>query len=289
MSTPEQDEDLAFEEAFNAATAELTEQQAQKTPEVEAAPAPPAAAAPATAAPAAVATPDENAEPVVDPFASLPPQVRELLAAIPSIRSELETVRRVANMVPALQSRLDKLNQPAAAATEQVPGAKSRYAKVEALRRELPEIAEALDEIANDRHGAPEPQGQPAPSPTPPAQQAESPHEKALTAVRPTWANDLMSSDFHLWLAQQPRQYQALVTGTDDAGDILHALGQFDQYRARTTAQTTTREHLNQARSTRMAAAVTPQGDGRRQRPQASAVDEEDAAFAAAFNKARGR
>lgn len=279
-NTTEQDEDLAFEQAFNATHAELTEQ-APTTEKVEA-PAPSDTAAPATA-PAAVATPEANAQPEADPYASLPPAVRELLARVPALEARLEQTTRVANMVPALQSRLDKLSQPAPA-TEQVPG-KSRFAKVEAIRHELPEIADALDEIANATTRTTEPQRQATPTPQQPTQAQESQAERALSAVRPQWANELTSSDFTLWLDRQEQGFKQRVKGTDDAGDILEALGRFDQYRA----QTNNHRQLNQTRTTRMAAAVTPQGDGRRQRAQVQPEDEEEAAFAAAFNKARGR
>jgi hypothetical protein len=275
MTTSEQDEDLAFEQAFHAVTADHADQ--EPAPKADT-PEPSEPAAQATAA-EAVAKPDKNAEPEVDPFASLPPQVRDLLARVPALEARLEAATRMANMVPALQSRLDKLNQPAAIEPSSVPAGR-KYAKVEALRNELPEIADALDEIVADRHREPDPQAAPqqhAPD--------ANPHEEALTSVRPTWADDLTSSGFQLWLSQQPRDYQATVVSTNKAGDILAALGQYDVY----TARTQTTQQLNQNRATRMAAAVAPQGDGRRQRAQPTPEDEEEAAFAAAFNKARGR
>lgn len=270
----ERDEDLAFEQGFTSVTTDPADRPKAEKPEAET----PDPEAQATA-PEAVAKPDEKPEPVEDPFASLPQQVRELLARVPALEARLEQTTRVANMVPALQSRIDKMNQAAPPATEQVPS-KSRFAKIDAIRAELPEIAEALDEIVNDRHPAPEPQRQPAADPA-----DTNPQEEALTGVRPTWADDLVSSDFQLWLAQQPADYRAQVAGTSKAKDILTALGKFDAYRAQTQSTRT----LNQTRSTRMAAAVTPQGDGRRMPSRVAPEDEEEAAFAAAFNKSRGR
>ncbi len=281
MSTTEQDEDLAFEAGFNAVNADPADRPEPKQAKDES---PDHAADPtADAKKSAVAEPEAKPEPVVDPFASLPPQVRDLLAAIPGMRAELETVRRVANMVPALQSRIDKMNQPAPA-TDKVP-AKSRFAKIDAIRNDLPEIAEALDEIVNAQHQAhPEPQGQQRQPEAAPAE-AANPQEEALSSVRPSWADDLTSSDFQLWLAQQPREYQAQVQSTSKAGDILTALGKFDAFRA----QTQSTRQLTQTRTTRMAAAVAPQGDGRRQPARTAPEDDEEAAFAAAFKKARGR
>lgn len=277
-TTIEQDEDRAFEEAFNATHSELAEAQPERAEAT-----PPAPEAQATAAPAAIAKPAEKSVPEDDPFASLPQAVRDLLARVPALEARLEQTTRVANMVPALQSRLDKLNMPTAA-TDQAPAGR-KFAKVEALRHELPEIADALDEIVNDRR-APEVVDRPAqPAPAARAPAEVSPHEEALTSVRPNWANDLTSADFQLWLARQPRDYQAHVQSTSKSGPILEALGKFDSFRA----QTTSTQQLNQNRTVRMAAAITPQGDGRRQRPVASNEDVEEAAMAAAFNKSRGR
>lgn len=283
MSTkPELDEeDAAMSEAFARHQSEPAHE--PKPEEAE-------AAAPAAKVPAAAE--DESAtakagekqpEPAEDPFASLPPAVRDLLARVPALEARLEQTTRVANMVPALQSRIDKLNAQAAT-TDQAP-APRKYAKVEALRNELPEIADALDEIVNDRQQPappPEPRQPVQPAPQTPQAPAADPHEEALTSVRPTWADDLTSADFQLWLARQPRDYRALVQNTSKAGDILQALGRFDAFRQ----QSTSTQQLNQNRTTRMAAAVTPQGDGRRQRQVID--DDEDAAMAAAFNQARG-
>lgn len=282
--TTETDEDLAFEQGFNSINEKPTQPQAQETPEPAAAP---ADQEPATA-PEAVAKPEEKPEPAVDPFAGLPPAVRELLATIPAMRTEIETTRRMANMVPALQSRIDKLSQPVpATAPEAVTPSKGRFAKVEAIRNELPEIADALDEIANAHlQGREQPhQAKPAAQTEVPPPAEKSPHEDALDSVRPTWSDELMSSDFQLWLTQQPADFQNMVARTNKAGDILTALKKFDGFKA----QTTSTQQLNQTRTGRMAAAVVPQGDGRRQRVAATPEDEEEAAFAAGFKRARGR
>lgn len=280
MTTQEErDEDLAFNQAFEATKAGTAGEQGKEVAE----PAPPPQSAETTAEAPAVDKPAESAKEEADPFASLPPAVRDLLATIPALRAEQEQLRRMANMVPALQSRIDKMSQPAAAESPSVP-AKSRFAKVEALRNELPEIADALDEIANAQHQAPA-ATRPEPRQQDAAQPQATPEERTLTLARPTWADDLTSSDFQLWLVRQPREFQAQVQQTSEPGEILAALGKFDASKA----QTTNAQQLNQTRTTRMAAAVTPQGDGRRQSRAAAPDDEEEAAFTAAFNKRRGR
>ncbi len=270
MSTTEQDEDLAFEQGFNSVHTE-------PAPAKPASPAPAPEEAQPTAETPAVAAPEKQPEPeapAVDPFAGLPPQVRDLLAAIPTMRAELETVRRVANMVPALQSRLDKMHQQPA--TEQVPASRS---KRDAIREDLPEIADALDELAASMPQRQEPA---APAPAP-AVQAD-PQEEVLSSVRPSWADDLNSSDYQLWLSTQPRDVQQRANTTTKAVEILATLTAFDAHRQ----QTQSTRQTNQSRATSMAAGVTPQGDGRRQ-SRAAPEDDEDAAFAAGFNKVRKR
>lgn len=283
MSTQEErdeiEEDLAFKQAFNANTGKAANETAiamaePVTPQPEQA-----------TAEQAVAVPDKDApqEPEPDPFASLPQAVRDLLARVPALEARLEQTTRVANMLPALQSRLDKMNQQAATESPSAPA--RRFAKVEALRNELPEIADALDEIANDRHPAPEPT-KPEPRQEVQEQAPEGQAEKTLTFARPTWADDLNSSDFQLWLVRQPPAYQAQVKRTDEPGEILAALGKFDAARA----QTTTQQQLTQTRASRMAAAVAPQGDGRRQRAATTPdEDEEETAFRSRLNKNLGR
>lgn len=232
----------------------------------------------------AVDTAAEQSEAEIDPFASLPKAVRDLLATIPAMRAEHDQLRRMANMLPALQSRLDKMSQPAPATESPSVPAKSRFAKVEALRNELPEIADALDEIANDRHPAPA-ATQPEPRQQAPDQQQATPAERTLSIARPNWADDLMSTDFQLWLTRQPRDFQAQVQQTSEPGDMLAALSRFDASKSTPTPS----QQLNQTRTSRMAAAVTPQGDSRRTPSRQVPEDEEEAAFTARSNQLRRR
>jgi hypothetical protein len=108
---------------------------------------------------------------------------------------------------------------------------------------------------------------------------------EVLDELRPTWAEEANSSDFQLWLATQPRDYQAQVQATSKARDLLAALSKFDGYRQQlqTTRAAASSQHA------RLAAAVVPQGDGRRMPSGASAIDEEEAAMSAGFKKVRGR
>ena len=285
MSTQEErdeiEEDLAFKQAFNANTGKAANEQTAPVVVEPVTPQPERATAEQ-----AVAVPDKDApqEPEPDPFASLPQAVRDLLARVPALEARLEQTTRVANMVPALQSRIDKMNQQASPESPSAPARK--FAKVEALRNELPEIADALDEIANYQHREPEPtKPEPRQSPQDDSN-TTSAAERTLEIARPQYADELNSSAFQLWLVRQPPAYQAQVRLTHEAGDILAALGKFDASKA----QTTTQQQLTQTRASRMAAAVAPQGDGRRQRAATTPdEDEEETAFRSRLNKNLGR
>lgn len=264
MGIEADDEDAAFAQGFSDATPEPA--QAATEPEK-----------PAQAEPEQPPNPEPAA---TDPFAGLPQQVRDLLANIPALEQRVQAAetnfRAAQGRVASLQSRFDKLMQPK---VEEAPGTqRSRFQAVEAIRQELPEIAAAFDELT-----AAQPKEQPQPEVKPePVQSDEQPSDpqiEFLNGERPTWGDDVSSSDFQLWLAQQPPQYRQAVVNSDKAKDILAALRQFDTYRSSLKSA----QQTNATRSTRMAGAVTPQGDGRRPERVMSDEDAEDAAFRAGF------
>lgn len=238
---------------------------------------------------------EESTTPEADPFKDLPPAVRDLLAEIPTLRSRTELAERQAResagRVSSLQSRFDKLNAHPDAPALAAGGSALKLAKVEALRAQgLPEIADAIEELAAAALRSPartaeaDPDPEPAPAAAPTAQpapaQAVDPQQEVLDELRPTWAEDIVASDFQLWLATKPKDYAQRIAKTDKAKDILGALSEFDKAKA---ARTTTTAPTPPARGARMAAALVPQGDGRRP-SRGPAVEDEDAAFAAGFN-----
>ena len=287
----ELEDDTAFEQGFASINAEAPEQDKPAPAAAEPAKAPASqsadtsAAAQTDATPADAGQPGEPAEPVVDPFAAFPKEVRDILARVPQMEAELAQTRRVANMVPALQSRLDKLAQTAAAD----PAPARRLERVQALRDQgLPEIADALEELA-----ATMPQGRDdgaaasgVPQPAAAAAGAD-PQQEVLDQVRPTWGDDLSSADFQLWLARQAPEYRADVQNTTKATVILKALGSFDAFRQQTA--TNPAQQVAATRATRMAAAVTPQGEGRRAPSRQAAEDDEEAAMNTGFRAVTGR
>lgn len=230
----------------------------------------------------------------VDPFEGLPAAARQMLAEVPNLRAQLEQSQRMLKMIPALQSRLDKLSQQQRTGDQASQQATQRQnrPKVEALRKDgLPEIADALDELydmtmatrretGNDDDGAAlqEPNGQEQRAPLP-----RTPEERTLDLERPTWVSDIGDPAFELWLRSQPPNYQASVRETDKASHILAALSHFDRSRGKSN-QPTTADPASQQRVARMANVTPARGDGRRQRGPAQSDDPEEAAFTAAFN-----
>lgn len=288
----ELEDDTAFEQGFASINAEAPEQDkpAPAAAEPEKAPASQSAdtsaAAQTDANQANAGQPGEPAEPVVDPFAAFPKEVRDILARVPQMEAELAQTRRVANMVPALQSRLDKLAQTAAAE----PAPARRLERVQALRDQgLPEIADALEELAATmpQQGRDDDTGSSGvPQPAAPAAGAD-PQMEVLEQIRPTWGDDLNSTDFKLWLARQAPEYEHEVRSTTKATVILKALGNFDAFRQQIT--TNPAQQVAASRATRMAAAVTPQGEGRRAPSRQAAEDDEEAAMNTGFRAVTGR
>ena len=224
----------------------------------------------------------ENKAPAVDPFDGLPQAVRDLLGKIPTLETvtneAMQRARTAEGRAAALQSRLDKMSNGNTAA-EQAPARPQRN-RIQALRDQgLPEIADALEELADAIPTKPakadEDQGKAQEAQQTPTKTDDDPQTIALTIARPNWATEVVSSDFALWLTTQPAEFQQRIARTDKASDLMNALTAFDQ---RPKPQPTA------PRASRMAAGVTPTGDGRRPAARGRTEDvDEDAAMEAGF------
>jgi hypothetical protein len=319
LTPEEQAEQDAFDAAFGETSGQLAAAAVTKQPEPtadeaaaataaaadagtgEAQPGAPAAAPAAAAAQAAApAQPADDGAPPVDPFAGMPQQAREILARVPQLEMELLQAKRMASMVPALQSQIDKLSSrtPSAEGSRTAPhrddpapsprGARRSLPSVDALRAEVPEVAAAFDDVIERierTRQEPAPQGAQRTDPAAPAGSAPpvDENEAVLDSVRPTWANDLSSTDFQLWLATQPADYRANVMGTSRASVMLQAFDAFDASRPRSAGAPAP---AAQPRNNRMAAAVV-RNTGLRPAPgRGQPVDDpEEAAFVGRFNE----
>lgn len=281
LQNEEWDEDADMQAGFMSAQgAEEPKEKAEAAPKEES---PPEQASTDTPAAADEKKDDKPEQPEPDPFASLPPQVRDLLARVPTLEQQYLAVeqraRTAEGRVASLQSRLDKLSQP----QHEEPQPQKKLSARDAIRTDLPEIAAALDELAAEL-----PQRQQAveqPTQQPAQRQQADPQEEVLDQIRPSWGQELGSTDFQLWLARQPVQYRHQVATTTKAADILGALAAFDKF----TRSHTQTNGINEARQARMSAAVIPQGDGRRPSNRAPAEYDEEAEMAEGFRRAQGR
>lgn len=242
--------------------------------------APVPAPAPASEAPApAAATPaPAPAEPVRDPYADLPPAVRDALAKIPTLEHEVVSNRgRIAGLNSALEEARARLSQVSAPP----PPAPPKNEKVEAVRGELPEVADAIESAVAEalkaaRPAAPPPPPAQAPSTT--ASSDEDPEMALLNSEHPGWDKKLTSTDFQLWLTSQPEPFRRQVMTATSSGVVITALGRFDRFQEQVSATA----QVGAKRTSRMAAAVTPSGGAR---PAGGSKEmTEDEAFLAGFN-----
>ena len=195
--------------------------------------------APAEPPPPAAAAP-------VDPYAGLPEAVRTALAADRQLVEQ--RMRSAEGRVAALQRELAQRPQ-APAPQPEAP----RKTKLDALRKELPEVVEAIEEARGQAVDQDELRKQLR------AEAMAAVQEELLEDKHPDWAQKLTGQGFQTWLQTQPADYQAKVRGTDRSSVMSAALTTFDQAQA----QAATRQGVQASRDKRIAAAVTPKGTGR--------------------------
>lgn len=289
QQTDDEDADMAagFSGEDEASDDEVLQTAADKKP--AAAPAPTPAPAPAAEAPAPTPAPAPAPAPAVDPFASMPAEVRALLAEVPSLRAENQSMRRELGQVRALQREIEQIRramQPSAAPTPAPQAEPKRGPKLSAIATDLPEVAEAIEELRAEMQAAVPATPAPAPAPAPAA--ADDPvsaEERVLNRMRPTWGNDVQSVEFKLWLGTQPADYAQTVRTTGQADVLLEALQRHDAYRESLRSQQAT---LDNSRQRRIERAVTPRGEGRRQQPaRVAAGDDEEDDMAEGFRQGR--
>jgi hypothetical protein len=197
----------------------------------------------ASDAPAPPDTAANNPAPA-DPYAGLPESVRNALATIPALQQEL---RSTVGRVGALQRELAHVRQAPAPAPEAPPAP----SKLDALRLELPEVAEALEEATRNRGPGPEELR---------AELAAQMQEEFLETQRPSWAQELTGNDFQSWLTTQPPSFQEELRNSSRASVVLNALKKFDGFKE----QATQRTQQLQRNQSRLSAAVTPSSGARR-------------------------
>jgi hypothetical protein len=229
-----------------------------------------AASAPAPTAPA-------------DPYAGLSPEVRDRLAKLDKLEQHN---RSMDGRFAAMKKELDALK-----ASAPPPPPPPKPPKREAVRGELPEVADAIDEavqelrdeLAKDRPSAAAPPSSPQDATEPPAKSQE---ELDLEEVHPDWVKKLGGTDFNLWLTSQPADYAAKVRTSSKATQIAAALTRFDSDMARRSEAQKAAAATSDSRKTRVAASATASRGNARPPPGPSTEeDEEEAAFQAAATR----
>lgn len=228
------------------------------------------AAEPSAPSPEAVEPPESAATDEVDELAGLPPKVRDML-------TQLESLKQAASLVPTLEHRLRSAEGRVAALQKQVPAptppAPPRLEAVERVRAELPEVVEAMEEFFQSRQ--PPNQEQPAePEPEVPS---------ILAQEVPDWEQKVISTEFQQWIKAQEPAYRAKVESTTSEAVMLAAITKFDAHRQITAERQAAAQKAAQTRQARVAAAVVPNGAGRR----APSEPDLEALFAQGFTSSR--
>lgn len=259
----------AFDAEDNEPTPRVTAPEAPQEPEQP-------AAEPAPAAPEP--KPEED-----DPFASLPPKVREILAEVPTLSHRLKSSEgRVAALQRDLAAAREELSKAKAPATPE-PAA-PRVEEIDALRGELPDVAKALDRVM--QMATPKPaQPEAAPARDEPKQPEADPLDAEISLLesdqgykQPKWREKMNSADYQLFLSLLPRDDRDKALSSSKAAEVASTLAKFDAYMARRTpAPAPTPAAPTQDR---IASAAQPQGRARR----APVAPDPSDAFLQAFN-----
>lgn len=226
-------------------------------------------------------TPGDSSDAPVDPFASLPQEVRSLLAKVPAMEAELaDSSRRnryLDGQVRSMQSRLDRADsqrtaQPKPDETAQPHKAAGRLPKLERVREtlgaDLPEVMDALDELAGLLPGEANKASDPQPARADTRQQPEpgqdsidpvvKAHLSTVDSLRDGWFQRLESDDARLWFATNREIFQRYSVA-DTAPKLIAVIDAYDAHLARVQQS----RDSAATRTARMAAGVQPHGQTR--------------------------
>lgn len=232
--------------------------------------APPTAAPSKAAAAEAVTATEPTQEPAEakpaeeDELAGLPPKVRAMLDELQTLKAATAALPQLANRLAKAEGRLGDLNGRMKTATP--PPAPPKMEKMDRIRAELPEVAEAMEEFFAAKSQPAE--QQPTQPETDPYAANDSAATSELDTERPTWKADVNGTEFQTWLAAQDASYQQKVKTTESQAVLLASLERFDAFK-KFKAQT-----LTQTRNVRAASAVVPAGAGRRAPQPPQTLDE---------------
>jgi len=312
VTTEDQQEQAAFEQAFAGVTGEPYEAptaapeaaaEAEQEPPASQEPAEPAAdPAEATQDPAtegATAKPEEGGQAPATPAEDSDPVLldglrRSELHRLLSNAAEVETLKRMVDKahgnVGDLKRQLQQLQQQPPAAKPQAAALPELPENMQAFEQDYPEIAQYVRAMAAGRQQEPAPQAEAMPAtraaPVQPEQQVPVHDPLAIEMavmdrLHQGWRETLRSDEFGTWLGSRELAVQQAFATAQTADEMGAVLTQFQQW---STARTAAAQASAKGQQ-RLRAAVTPTGSA--QRPQAALT--EDEAMQAAFNAVMGR
>ncbi len=151
----------------------------------------------------------------------------------------------------------------------------------DAIRGDLPEVADALDELEARLKRDDPPPSAPDPTPEPDVDPAIARGMAELDEIHPDWRKTSNGTDFALWLSAQGQQYHDKVRSTTSAAVVADALTKFEGTRARreaaTAAQASRSNRVSAAARLPNKASASPGEDN------STPEDEEERAMAAGF------
>jgi hypothetical protein len=187
----------------------------------------------------------------VDELAGLPPKAKAMLAEFEALKANLSLIPGLEKRLRGAEGRLGDLNSRVTAAPPPPP---PRLEMVERVRSELPEVIEAMEEMLQSRAPKDEPKAEPV--------QAAAP--SILDEEVPDWQAKVISPEFQTWLQAQDAAYRQKVQSTNSEAVMLTAITRFDVQKTAAATQQAAAAKVAQTRNSRVAAAVVPQGAGRR-------------------------
>jgi len=224
-----------------------------------------------------------------DPFRDLNPKVRDMLAEIPTLQRDLESMKgRVAptqRRLAELERENERLRKEAEARGTTTPAAGTTAPSelAERVRGELPEVVDLIEERVQAalkgvkpaaNHAADDPA-----SATAATTIDDDPAVRSLKKVHPDWDKTMVSTDYRLWVSAKGADYQRQILASEDPVEVSASLTEFKAHQQRVTGE---QNATSTRRQTRAERAVEP-GGHRASGGNTAPMTEHDA-MVAAFN-----
>ena len=262
----------AFKQAFGYYDA--PEADSNKVSAKTATPTPAAAPAPADKSQPAKETDEKSgtADDDTDPFKDLHPKVRDMLAEVPTLKRNFDALH---NRLAPVQQKLSQVERENADLRRQLderataPASKAAPDDVDTdeLRQrvagELPEVTDLITaEIRRAMKGM-RPAEDPAPA-TPVAETSRatetSTEAQSLARVHPDWISLMNDTNYKLWVAGQPADFQQEVMSTNDPIIVADSLTKFKDHQKRAQERATEAQNADARRQNRTSRGLTPGG-----------------------------